>query len=92
MIYPTQDPKYGIKDNRLCVMATGEFIPEDEPVFMIRAQDNHGEFAINNYGMMCEKQEHAEIVYSRADEFKKFKEQYPERMKEPDTEPPPNNL
>jgi len=86
IIWPTQDPKYGIKDNKLCVMATGKPIPNDEPVFLFRAQDRKAVPYINGYGHDCENDQHQAVVMERVFEFKKFEYDHPERMKEPDTE------
>ena len=82
----TQEPKYGIRDNRLFNRASGEFIPEDEPVFIFRARDRHAIYAIAQYkGHYLQDESHKEAVGNRIKDFRAFMEANPKRMKEPDT-------
>lgn len=85
VIHPTQDPKYGIRDNRLVNMATGEPIPDDEPVMIFRAKDVHAGFAIFEYARKCCDADHRDAVAARYVEFRNFARDNPDRMKEPDT-------
>lgn len=82
----TQEPKYGIRDNRLFNRASGEFIPEDEPVFIFRARDRHAIYAIAQYkGHFLRDESHKDAVGKRIQDFRNFMEANPARMKEPDT-------
>lgn len=85
MIHPTQDPKYGIKDNRLVNMATGEPIPHDEPVFIFRAKDKHLVPTLAEYRMRCEDDNHAKAVEQREEEIRGWQQRNTDRLKEPDT-------
>lgn len=85
-MHKTQDPKYGIRDNKLCVMATGEFIPDNEPVFMFRAKDNNAEAAIAFYRTLCSNKNHRAVIGCRISGFNDFKLDNQNLMKEPDTD------
>lgn len=82
----TQEPKYGIRDNRLFNRASGEFIPVEEPVFIFRARDVFAARRIHEYSLCCGG-DHRIAVQQRADDFSQFATAYPERMKTPDTVP-----
>jgi len=88
MRHSTQDPKYGIENNRLVNMATGEPIPAEEPVFLFRAKDLKAAGALRRYAELCENPEQARIVVGRAEQFEGFAKANPGRMKEPDTAKP----
>lgn len=81
----TQDPKYIIIDGQLANAATREFIPEDEPIFIMRAKDSRAAEAIRCYGESCVDEAHQSVVADREMDFIGFAEEYPERMGEPDT-------
>jgi len=85
MIHKTQDPKYVIIENKLCNSSTHKPIPEDEPIFIFRAQDNRAGKYIHEYAQDCENDHHTHVVEKRAFEFQRFKHNHPERIKEPDT-------
>jgi hypothetical protein len=81
----TQEPKYGIKQNRLYNRASGEFIPADEPVFIFRARDKLAAAALEYYMHRCGDPAHQEAVFMRMADFDKFASNNPSRMKWPDT-------
>lgn len=81
----TQEPKYGIRDNRLFNRASGEVIPEDEPVFIFRARDTHAINILAGYAREVSNAEHASAVWGRVDDFKRFWDANPDRMRQPDT-------
>lgn len=83
----TQEPKYRFENGRVINRASGEEIPLDEPVMVFRARDFNAEDAIGFYISLCSDQEHRDAVQQRINDFRQFREKYPERMKEPDTEP-----
>jgi len=85
-----QSPKYTTsqKDGRIVVRATGKPIPDDEPIFIIRASDLSAEGALETYFQsidMGTPHEHAVRLVIRA--FEAFAAKHKDRMKEPDTEP-----
>lgn len=84
-IYKTQDPKYGIKNNRLVNMKTGIEIPEDEPVFMLRAKDIYAASTIAYYATQCCDDSHRAVVYNRVHDFHAFEFGSKDKMEEPDT-------
>jgi hypothetical protein len=86
MIHPTQDPKYGIKDNKIVNMKTGKPIPDNEPIFIFRAQDINASDVIHSYAEECSNAEHVKDVLKRWQEFYNFSYNNEELMKEPDTQ------
>jgi hypothetical protein len=65
--------------------ATGEAIPDDEPVFVFRARDKHAAMALAAYHNLCADQAHRDIVQKRIEDFVRFANAHPDRMKEPDS-------
>jgi hypothetical protein len=86
MIHPTQDPKYGIKDNKLVNMKTGKPIPDDEPVMLFRAKDINASDAIHSYAEECSNKKHVAAVMERWQAFSDFCDNNEEIMSEPDTQ------
>ncbi len=82
-----QEPKYttATKDGRLVNRATGKPIPDDEPVFVLRAQDALALPALEAYVSLAGDHQHAYAVEQRIASFVEFAEAHPERMKLPDT-------
>lgn len=82
-----QEPKYttATKDGRIVNRATGKPIPDDEPIFILRAKDYLATAALQAYLDQIEDPEHAAAVQKRIDAFDDFAEAHPERMKQPDT-------
>jgi hypothetical protein len=89
-VFPTQDPKYGIKITpngpKLCNMASGEVIPDNEPIMTFRAKDKKFLPHLHGYWADCSNQEHYRAVREQILRFEEFRKQHPELMKEPDTE------
>ncbi len=81
----SQEPKYGIRDNRIYVRASGEFIPFEEPIFLFRAKDDLAVNALIGYRNLCMNDEHVKIVDKRISAFLDFADKYPNRMKVADT-------
>jgi hypothetical protein len=96
VVHATQDPKYSIRGNRLINAERNEDIPEDEPVFLLRARDMHGLDGVFRYmdtirhavGQGDVWPAHLEAVRRRVADFEQFRLNHPERMKQPDTDPP----
>lgn len=85
---PHQDPKYRISpDGRIVNRASGELIPEDEPIFIFRARDLYAAKILLDYSELVQNPLHSRAVLRRAVDFLQFAVQNPQRMKEPDTAP-----
>lgn len=80
-----QEPKYEIIDGKLFNRQSGEQIPDDEPIFILRARDMLALGCLVKYWTSILNNEHAEAVHFRIAQFKRFAEQHPGRMKSPDT-------
>lgn len=82
-----QDPKYQFLHELVMNRHTGEIIPADEPVFVFRARDVRALKALHAYEQAIpdENREHKVAVRGRILDFARFKNDHPERMKEPDT-------
>jgi len=82
----TQDPKYGINDDgQLCNISTGNPIPTDEPIFILRGKDVLAEQTIAYYLTMASMEKHKDAVKHRLNDFANFKRINPDRVKAPDT-------
>lgn len=83
-----QEPKYKIK-GQIINRETGQPIPDDEPVFILRARDVTAVSTLTAYhknaGDAGSPPEHLLAVEKRIEQFKKFSEEHPDRMKKPDT-------
>ncbi len=82
-----QEPKYTVsqKDGRIVNRATGKPIPDDEPIFILRAKDMNATHALHAYWESLDDEAHAAEVEARMEAFDAFAEAHPERMKQPDT-------
>jgi hypothetical protein len=79
------DSKYG--------KVTTEYgdIPDDEPVFVFRAQDVIASTAIRRYASLCVTQpevprRHIELTLLAAEQFEKWREDHPDRVRLPNSE------
>jgi len=83
-----QEPKYrvSIPDGALVNRQSGEAIPDDEPVFILRARDIHAHAVLVHYSTICVEPAHREAVRMRAAQFANWALQHRARMKEPDTQ------
>ena len=77
----SQEPKYGIRNGRIVNRRTGEAIPDDEPVFVLRAKDRLAIRALTAYFSAVEDPRHAQAVTARIKDFKRFAREHPERLK-----------
>ena len=70
--------------------ASGEAIPEDEPVFVFRARDALALSALVAYHKSCIEESvdavHSDVVLCRIAHFTEFAVEHPERLKNPDTD------
>ncbi|MCY1166944.1 hypothetical protein D9M73_68980 [compost metagenome] len=81
-----QEPKYATNGGgKLFNRATGNVIPDDEPVMIFRAQDRNVVPMLWAYYDTCLNADHRAVIKSRISDFERFAEAHPERMKEPDS-------
>ncbi|MEM9282093.1 MAG: hypothetical protein AAGA96_09720 [Verrucomicrobiota bacterium] len=80
-----QEPKYKIVGDQIVNRASGEAIPEDEPLMIFRARDVHAAGMIREYAGKVRDAEHRSVVLERAADFEQFAADHSDRMKEPDT-------
>lgn len=85
--FPMNDSKYTVVDGQFVNRHSGEAIPPDEPVFLIRARDMNAIRALSDYYLLCADLNHQKHVGNRILDFVRFTARHPERMKEPDTAP-----
>jgi len=82
-----QEPKYTVNGRAIVNRASGEEIPADEPVFILRARDVHAMYALRSYLLRLPAgSEHRRAVEARCMDFFNFKAAHLDRMKEPDTQ------
>lgn len=65
---------------------SGQEIPEDEPLFLLRARDHHAYGALMHYLALCAEdcnELHVEGIKQQIREFIDFATNYPNRMKQP---------
>ncbi len=80
--------KYGTTSSRHIVnLVSGQEIPEDEPLFLLRARDNNALSMLYAYLEICThagcNDLHAAGIRQVISEFERFQSDHPERMKEP---------
>lgn len=78
-----RERKYKIKDGKLVKRSTEVPVPEDEPLFILRAKDRNALPAIVAYSLICDNLEHRQEVQKSVNDFKNFLRLNPEKMKEP---------
>lgn len=82
------DSKYKVK-GKIINVQTGQAIPDDEPIFVLRAKDVTAVAMLVKYAQLTKEAGssgmHEEFVLKRMRQFRKFSEDHPERMKVPDT-------
>jgi len=81
-----QEPKYEVKGGKLVNRQSGEAIPDDEPVFILRARDKYAAHTIISYCQAVQDSQHREASRLRAAQFSNWAALHPERMKEPDSQ------
>lgn len=81
-----QSPKYTTDGFSIINRESGKPIPQDEPILILRAQDRYAADNIN-YMINCADRgsDHEAVLKERLKHFQKFRDDHPERMKEPDS-------
>ncbi len=85
-----QSPKYDIAAGDwpgACLVnrQTGKPIPDDEPIFILRAKDRQAVYALRAYLILCENDAQCEAIHRRIQQFENWAKEHPDRIKEPDT-------
>lgn len=84
-----QEPKY-IIEGQVVNRQSGHQIPDDEPVFLVRGRDILACALLEAYKEMAAEEnctaEHLDAIDHRIDQFEKFAQDHPERMRTPDTQ------
>lgn len=79
-----QEPKYDVThDGKIVNRTSGRVIPDDEPIFILRARDIHAVAAMAYYAELCSIEKHVDVVNSRIADFERFAELHVDRMQEP---------
>lgn len=78
-----EDRKFKFENGRFVNRVSGEAIPDDEPVILFRARDNHAIPTLIAYLAMVTDPHHRQAVMDRLDEFSAYRAQNPDRLKEP---------
>src|SRR5712671_167537 len=81
-----QEPKYAAVGGKLVNRQSNEPIPDDEPVFILRARDVHAAPTLIHYAANVTDREHREAAKTRAAQFSNWATLHPDRMKEPDSQ------
>ena len=75
--------KYTIEEGRLCKKSNLVPVPEDEPVFILRAKDRKALATILAYCMVLDSLEQREAVMKVVEDFRRFQVDHPNEMHEP---------
>lgn len=78
-----EDRKFKFEEGRFVNRVSGEAIPDDEPVILFRARDNHAIPTLLAYLDMVADPHHRQAVMDRLEEFSSYRAAHPERLKEP---------
>jgi hypothetical protein len=82
----SQEPKYTVGERgRLVNRDSGKPIPDEEPVFIFRAQDRWAAHALQAYALMVTDPQQRNVILERVADFEAYGFSYPDRLKEPDT-------
>jgi len=79
--------KFHVEGDQIIKTHNGEPIPDDEPVFIIRGRDKLAVTTLLLYKAISEADGcndwHFDLLNEEIKDFKKFREEHPERMKQP---------
>lgn len=81
------DNKFGTDGRRIFNLISQEEIPEDEPLFLLRARDSNATGGLRGYQVACEDSRCNELhlagIQKVIKQFREFRDAHPDRMKEP---------
>lgn len=76
-----------LRDPEIVSHTTGQAIPADEPLFLLRARDLHALATLHYYDAVCRQAgctaEHLEGIERAKARFEAFRNQHTDRMKQP---------
>lgn len=75
--------KYKIKDEQIVKKSNEVPIPDDEPVFILRAKDRKALATLVAYNMILDYLDQKAEVTKSINDFRAFQENNPEKMAEP---------
>lgn len=78
-----EDRKFKFANGHFINRATGEAVPDDEPVMIFRARDRHALPTIQYYLSLLQSEDHREAVLEMIHLFSNFLVEHPDRMREP---------
>lgn len=81
-----EDTKFKFEDGYFVNRVSGEKIPQDEPVILFRARDRYALDVLKFYEEMVSVEgdlHHRAAIIAKIGEFRFFKNNHPDRMKEP---------
>jgi len=82
----SQEPKYEVSfEAKIRNRKTKRNIPDDEPIFIFRAKDRNALAVLRRYQDLCDDLNHRAVIGQRIDDFKKFEDDNPELMGEPNS-------
>ena len=81
----SQEPKFDAVRGRIVNRETGKAIPDDEPIFILRASDINMVKTLRDYKKLCSNGNHKKCVQARINQVVAFQKEHKDRVKEPDT-------
>lgn len=81
------DEKFHVEDGEVVKTTSGELVPHDEPLLLLRGRDHLALAAAEHYVRLCEldgcNDWQMEGIRREVERFRVFAEEHPERMKQP---------
>jgi hypothetical protein len=81
-----QERKYNAVDGKIVNRATGEPIPDNEPIIIFRAKDVLAVPALQYYMYLCKDDNHRQVIDGRIEDFLTWQAENPKSTKEPDSD------
>lgn len=78
-----EDRKFKFENGCFVNRVSGEVIPDDEPVIIFRARDQHAISVLTYYLSLARDEHHQRAISDRLSEFRAYREARPELIKEP---------
>jgi hypothetical protein len=81
-----QEPKYTVsRHGRIVNRSTGVAVPDNEPVFILRAKDGNAARTLQAYIDLCQNADHRAVAKSRLLDFLEFAARNADLVREPDS-------
>lgn len=75
--------KYKIQDGQLVKRIGEKPVPDNEPLFILRAKDRKALATLVAYNMILDNLDQKAEITKSINDFRRFQEEYPEKMAEP---------